>query len=423
MDMAANADLASADLIEADLTPQPCTASSQCMDSSRPICAGVCRACGADPECTAAGLKPYCEVASGRCVTCLTNANCPTPAKPVCSAGDCRACLAHHECDSGACDRSTGLCIDSGGITYVDNHGSSIVSCQVTYPTRDGTMLNPYCDIQEAIAATTGDTIVVRGHGQTFPYSGITITTGNSLWIIGPGKDASVPAVVSGAASALTVTGGTVELDGFVIGVGALFGASCAGTGTTVMSLVDTLVRGVLGNGVTTNSCDFTLDESRVMGAGQYGVSVNNGTYTMRNSVIADCYRAGVQLQGSSGTFEFNTVANNCNQPGSPNEPGGVQCETSAYVISNSIVHGNHQKNNNQIDKCGLAGIVVSDGNNTPAIPSSSVAFGTDYHLLPMSSINAACCVDKLATGPGFDIDGEVRPKGAQWDVGADEVE
>ena len=94
-----------------------------------------------------------------------------------------------------------------------------------------------------------------------------------------------------------------------------------------------------------------------------------------------------------------------------------MACSSSAQVLSNSIIWGNAGAADYQIDSlCDTTGIVVSG-------IGSAVSFTSDYHLTANSAANQLCCTNKVSTGPARDVDGEARPKGMSWDIGADEVE
>ena len=76
----------------------PCTEPSECpafIDGCR---ANVCSACHDPEDCGAL----FCDIPHGRCVACLSDANCPA-ATPKCHAatGTCGACVRNLDCGAG----------------------------------------------------------------------------------------------------------------------------------------------------------------------------------------------------------------------------------------------------------------------------------------------------------------------------------
>ncbi len=108
-------------------------------DPARPICGadGVCRGCGANSDCTDAGLEPFCDVRTERCVTCVegTNAGCdPSGTSPICQAGSqCRGCRGD-ECGDGLQCLANGACrgcnpdgnVGCGGDTPICQNGQCV---------------------------------------------------------------------------------------------------------------------------------------------------------------------------------------------------------------------------------------------------------------------------------------------------------
>jgi len=74
---------------------------------------GLCVRCAHDSECSVAAV-PYCNVATGQCVACLDDAQCPTAQHCHPYRSVCVGCLSSTDCSSDRhiCNPATGVCID-----------------------------------------------------------------------------------------------------------------------------------------------------------------------------------------------------------------------------------------------------------------------------------------------------------------------
>jgi hypothetical protein len=89
-----------------------CTSVIECVVAGADHCSagGICGACDDVNDCDM-GLK--CETASGRCVECAVNMDCPGD-RPICdrSRGKCVECEHSSDCtDRKVCDPATGSCV------------------------------------------------------------------------------------------------------------------------------------------------------------------------------------------------------------------------------------------------------------------------------------------------------------------------
>jgi hypothetical protein len=468
--------------MEADLA-MPCASSAACA-AAAPICeSAACRPCAGpadDAECAVHNAAtPRCG-ASGQCARCRPDTaatDCPMN-ENVCENGACRACTSHGDCPSG-------ICLDSGGcaaeatVTYVDNGGMDVTSCQTNRPMRDGTQAKPYCNIQEALDASR-NTIKVSGSAQ--PYGAVTVDEGNGspVHIVGPGVGVAAAARVFALANdALTVNVSnapaamTIIIDGLDIGgstgLNVNHAVRCTRSGASPVSLHlrGSFLHHANGELVDATDCNVSIDRSRLANSVTFGVVVDKGSLTLRRSRIEQNLGGGIELKGgptyslqnsmifrnngvalkfdnnAAGTLSFLTVAEN----GALNSEGAIDCGSDTNkprLVEYSILALNARTagaNGTQIkgNQCVFQNVVAGSAETSnaagivkldPVFASTTAPF--DYRLKTGDAANVTCCVDKVAPAsvdggaaalPSGDVDGTARPKGAAWDVGAHELQ
>jgi hypothetical protein len=170
----------------------------------------------------------------------------------------------------------------------------------------------------------------------------------------------------------------------------------------------------VVSDGVTVAGGTCHIERSTVRGSRPINTSAA-GTFEMINSVVSGGTGTAVDLPGSVGTIRFSTISASGNTGA---KPRGLNC-SQGLTISESIVW---TPSTTQLPISGgctvassLAGPVAVGGamNLDPQFKSLS-----DFHLSTSSPAK-----DFVQTGPADDIDGDARPKGASWDIGADEAD
>jgi hypothetical protein len=470
-DLSMPGDLSGDDLSMPDMAKPPaCVMSSTC-PSPLPVCDSssmACRLCsGASEDSVCSGRSaatPHCRLSGanmGQCVQCNVNTDCQasqnTPvAAPACdSTGACVPCHLHGECASGVCDLTNGMCVVPGDILYVDN-----VRCVGQTP--DGSFGAPYCQIYDALPSVTATIKYIMVAGSTTAYGGnITISPPNTngftmeVHIVGPGKRASKVATVStGGKIAITLKPIamnqtlSVFLDGLVIAGDATHDAVYCDNGGQTGAVANLSARDCdlsnSKNGLEAQSgCSLTSD-ANIISQNDIGLELLGGSdYTIRNTIIAHNATRGVDFNStvSKGGFSFNTIGVN----GTTNDFGAMDCHLSPQLIVQSIVTENTTSGGTQFrngGNCHLFNVVVANDNiassgalnSTPVFVSDSIT-APDLHLkiddANSLSMNQACCIDKVSGAapsptpsplPLFDYDLEKRPKGAAWDIGADEA-
>lgn len=414
--------------IDAAPNPNACETSADCA-ASMPICGDdmVCATCapGTDGD-TACGdrdpMRPLCR-ADGTCVQCTSNTDCTEPTAAFCDvdSGSCRGCTSHDECASEVCSRDIGMCADASGIIYVDNGtgvdgnacGGQSSPCATLTGTNGGL----------AKVDTTRRTIRVRAGAQGYPEN--LILDNVRLVIVGAG--ASLRPVVTNTAAVLVSGGANVTIEGLRIegasGGAAADGVRCTGTGS-ILRLTAVTVAENADLGIDVEApCDVRISRSTVVDNGNGGVRVTSDAFDISNSIVARNGSGGAVggvLLAQSGTgaarrFDFNTVTGNQSSAG----VGAVQCQAQLSGSSN-LVWGNSGGPASGGSCSWHHSDIEGGATGTGNLDTDPLFVGaSDYHLMATSP-----CVDAgdPATSNAIDVDGDLRPQGAQADIGADEV-
>jgi hypothetical protein len=228
----------------------------------------------------------------------------------------------------------------------------------------------------------------------------------------------SLPA---GNAASLAVHRATISGNG---------GGGISATGGT-LTVGQSTVSGNQGGGISATGGTLTVGQSTVSGNQGGGIFVSNGTFDITNNFI---YRngnstgttvGGVVLAVSTiGTsrLDFNTIVDN-EISASTTSSGGLVCDIVGFNASNNLIARNFVNrlstavNANTIGQCmHLTSKIVSDLGELKFIAPDVPPY--NYHLSAGSTaIDAATTLSTIAV----DAEGDVRPQGAQKDVGADE--
>ena len=403
-----------------------CSTTAEC-DPAAPYCAsnGLCSSsCAGNSECPGFGQDSNAKTcANGACVECAASSDCPAD-RPVCDGNTCRTCALDSECPTGACG-DDGACIAESSIVYVDaTTGFDAGPC---------TRQAPCKDLQAAVQHTSA----TRTHIVMDPGMYVGNTTVNSM-------QTTAPAVIvhGGGATILPTSGGDLptvliydvattihDLD--FPGNGA-FGASIqtANAPATVYRITienaggilagsDLILREAVIANASTNAVTIgphtTLDRVVVNGGSGSGIAASNGgIVNITNLLVYGTGRAGIDLPNTTGSVAFTTVADTAL---SGSTPRAVNC-SSGLTVSSSIIWT--PAGTPIGGGCMLNTVIAGPAPVTNTLnqdPMFKDEAHRDYHLTPGSPAK-----DLVDTGPATDFEGDPRPQGVRFDVGADEA-
>jgi hypothetical protein len=185
------------------------------------------------------------------------------------------------------------------------------------------------------------------------------------------------------------------------------------------------------GGGITFSGGTLAISQSTLSANTGGGISVSNATFDITNNFIFRNGNATTATVGGASlapvaagasAFSFNTVVDNSIQNSSA-LAGGVFCDTAGFAAVNNIIMRNFVNNEANRNNSNTSGLCTHPTSLiAPAATAAKFVSPDDnpynYHLTAGSSaIDAATTSSTIAV----DADGDLRPQGAQKDIGADE--
>jgi hypothetical protein len=396
-------------------------------EAGTPVCnitTDVCEGCADSSECSRFTDTDVCDTGTGACVECVGPSDCGGT-EPVCDANACRACKLDAECPSGACG-DDGACVPESAIVYVDAAGRDANTCTRLAPCR-------------SLAFAVSHTSLARSHIVMRPggYVGQTSiqpqdTTANPLFIHGGGASLSLAQQEELPVLEVEVAARIRDLSITAVGNGAL---ALMGTEPIVAERIKTKY-GYTGISVGANVTlrDFDIEDATIGiaatngqlvldrgvihgGQTQTAISASAAALTISNLLVHGTTQRAMELGNSTGTISFSTVADSGSDSGTG--PRAIACGTQ-ITIRSSIIWTPGATSRVPVEGCNVVSTIAGPTTVPGAMnvdPQFVNAAGRDYHISSTSPAR-----DAVDTGPDTDFEGDPRPRGMRFDIGADEA-
>ncbi|HWO24671.1 MAG TPA: choice-of-anchor Q domain-containing protein [Kofleriaceae bacterium] len=423
---------------------RPCPAGQACVEfqcvvpscstqgcaAEAPVCdvaIDVCTGCTDASDCSRFPGTDVCDPQTGSCVECLVAADCTT-AEPVCDGGSCRGCRLDTECPSGACGED-GACVPEANIVYLHPNGIDAGLCSRDVPCRR---------IQFGATKTSASRNHIVLAAGTYDLNGETehltsqSTSAQQLFIHGGGARLRTAGEVS------TVR---TEIDTVIRDLEIISGNEAIDITGTSRSILERIqirgglramdVRGaVVMRDVSIEDCAYaillsggarlTLERGIIKNTNTAIQGDSFATVDVSNLLVFGATDVAIDLANAAGgTVSFTTIADSGADAGSG--PRAFRCPPSGLTVRSSIIWAPGTVARPAIDAgCTLASTIVGP-TAVPGAPNVDPRFvdavGRDYHLAAGSPAR-----DAVDAGPAMDFEGDPRPRGARFDLGADEA-
>ena len=383
-----------------------CKSNADCMTPTG-VCdlAGerMCVQCIAPTQMSACtGTTPACALEK-MCVQCVApdQTSACTGTTPTCAPDHtCQPCRKHQDCVASHACLADGSCAQVDQVAYVDPLLGGGATCTLTAPckriadalTTSRPILKLTGMIDEQIQIERNATLLAD------PGTKLTSTTNG---IIVEARGSSQVTI-----SDLTIAGASGP-------AGSGLGISLPPGSTASLTLSRVVIFGNQGGGISISGGQFDITNCVIAG--------NGSAQTSFGGVRFD------QIDNGRRRFEFNTVADNVAKDGTS---VGVVCTlvTQPLTFSNNIVYGNQiGGTRTQVGGANCNWVysdigpdTLSGTGNINTDPLFTNPSQNDFHIQPTSPVKGKA--DPGAT-VRIDIDGETRPQGGGYDMGADEIQ
>jgi len=165
----------------------------------------------------------------------------------------------------------------------------------------------------------------------------------------------------------------------------------------------------------------LTVDRRRIY-FGSIGISTLAGKFTLTNTMIFGTSGRAIEASNGVGQISFSTIADA--GASTTSTPCAVSCTANIQITSSIIWQqgcSGAPAGDASSPFCTYASSIVSNTTSTPGTMNVDPLFvsraGHLYHI-PSSSP----AKDAVDTGPADDFEGDPRPRGLKFDIGADEA-
>jgi hypothetical protein len=405
------------------------TEATDCTDPMAPTCdQGICVGCDATHACP--DSSQVCELDSGTCVACVLNADCHAAA-PICDAHSCRTCSADSECASEAC-ADDGTCVPTAAAAYVDPGGTDSGSCDQAHPC--ATFQFVY-----AVMSNVRQHLVIH-HG-TYPFAlGVSPTGTPATTLILHGNDSTIGNTTQ--SQTLYVNGLQMTARNVTLLPGQDETITVQATATLILEHVNVSGQSYIAGGkltfrdahistpltstaISMNAGSTVVIDGAVLSGGGIISNATSGipttTLNASNMIISGVDDLALSLGGLSGFVRFTTIASSGNAAGSG--AFAVKCSTSAnFVVQSTIIWtpGSSAARPPIDTPCTIHDSIIGPTTVAGSINADPMFVNpslSDFHLMAGSPAH-----DAVDQGPPTDFEGDARPKGVRFDIGADEL-
>lgn len=381
--------------------------------------------CASDRDCP--DDTAVCDVSGARiCVQCTPDQHAACiDETPVCIDNACRPCTAHDQCASRVCLADDGgACAAPEDVAYLQEGGTG-TECSLARPC--GSL---------ATAVNAGARYIKIAAGLVV-NSGATTIEGRAITILG---DPGAALDRNGDGPLLRVRGEDTHVALRDLTISGATGPDAAAIelepagGSASLSLARVTVEGNEGLGLSATGGAVTIARSTFQGNAQGGIDLGpsarfdiTNTFIVRNGNDLTSVFGGVRIEAVSAganRFEFNTVVDNRAAARGVTRGSGVICDIVDFPAANNIIARNRIGASATAPNAQTLGVCTYPTSKIQHDVASLGFASPDEPPFSYKLSEGSAAIDQATTTSPVAIDheGDPRPRGAQKDIGADEL-